>query len=82
MNYKKIETVKDLKEFIENLPDNTRILSYKHGMEQIGYFHPTCALENFIEETRHTFDSFDYTEYDYTCFCRAKDGNLCLTIDV
>lgn len=80
----KIKTVKDLKDFIKDLPDDTKILSYCQGMEKSGYFHPNCSLDNFTEETHHTYhtyDAFDYEKYDYTTFMPQKDGEECLTIN-
>lgn len=76
-----MKTVGELKEFIKNLPDDMPLVNYKKDMETSGYRNNVyCRVDNMVEETRETWDRFDYTSYSYQVMVDSKDGIPCLKI--
>lgn len=77
-------TVKELKEAIKDLPDDSPIISYKSDMEKSGY-QGISGVDSMlmVTEKRETYDAFDYTPYTYTVFSPSEDGSgtLCLVIN-
>ena len=76
-----MKTVGELKEFIKNLPDNMLLAHYRRDMETSGYRNNVyCSVDNMIEETKETWDRFDYTPYSYQVMVDSEDGIPCLKI--
>jgi hypothetical protein len=76
-----MKTVGELKRYIEGLPDDTLLVKFHSDMERYGYINGlTCNLETMEKEIKHTYDRFDYTEYDYEVYAPAENGQLCLRI--
>lgn len=75
-------TVGELREYIKDLPDDTRLVTYHQGMEQSGYMNKAFVhVENMKSCIKETWDAFDGTPYSYLALVSAKDGNIpCLTI--
>ena len=78
----KVYTVGTLKEIIQDLPDDMKIVKYTEGMEQQGYFEGTfAAVEKRIPVKKDTYDRFDYTRYSYQSYERSPDGFDVLVIE-
>ena len=79
-----MRTVKELKNFLNNLPDDTPIIHYSNDMEKRGYL-PDAHIDvkNMKVVKRDTYDAFDYTPYSYEAYEITDDkeqGQLCLVI--
>lgn len=69
-----MKTVKELKDFIKDLPDDMLLAHYKDTMETSGYFVGlSCDVVNMKEETRYTWDRFDGTDYSYEVLLTSID---------
>jgi hypothetical protein len=78
----KVYTVGTLKEIIQDLPDDMKIVKYTEGMEQRGYLEGAFArVEQRIPVKHDTYDRFDYTEYSYQSYERSPDGFDVLVIE-
>ena len=76
-----MKTVGELKEAIKDLPDDMKLIMYKSNMETSGYQNSVYAsVDNMVTETKHTWDRFDGTHYDYEVYTSDKDGEKCLKI--
>lgn len=76
-----MKTVGELKEVIKDLPDDMKLVMYKSNMETSGYQNAIYAsVEAMASETKHTWDRFDGTNYDYEVYTDSKDGEKCLKI--
>ena len=70
-------TVKELKELLANVDDSLEVMGYQSGMEQSGIMPVSKAAMGTVQGemvTRHTWDRFDGTDYDYTVFEEKKGG--------
>ena len=77
-----MKTVGELKEFIKDLPDDMKIVSYQSDLlERYGYFNNlSCNVANMKKTLRHTWDRFDYTAYSYNVYVKQKEkskGTVC-----
>lgn len=71
----KITTVKELREFIKDLPDDMPIAAYESNMERSGYFNRVCLNIVKMKETINWGrDAFDGTEYSYKILYGDKNG--------
>ena len=76
-----MKTVGELKDFIKNLPDDMPLVKYESDMEASGYRNDVyCSVDNMKEETKETWDRFDYTSYSYQVMVDSDDGIPCLKI--
>lgn len=82
---KNIKTVRELKEFIKDLPDDTLLVNYQCDLEKCGYFNTASFdIVKMKKETKQTWDRFDGCDYTYEVFARAndsEDGVICLKVD-
>ena len=77
-----MKTVRELKEFIKNLPDDMPLVNYQSNMERSGYQNNVfCSVVNMKKETRETWDRFDGISYTYEAMVNSADGIPCLKID-
>lgn len=75
------KTVGDLKQYIENLPDDIPLVVYKSNMERSGYMQQMHVnLMSMKRTTETAVDAFDRTEYSYECFIRHPEGEPTLVI--
>ena len=66
-----MKTVKELKEFLNDLPDNMPIVHYENGMEKRGYLSGVyISTKNMQIVKKDTYDAFDYTPYSYKAYKR------------
>lgn len=75
MAYKHLNNIKDLKEFLNNFPDETPLFHYHHDMERSGYETGLCLpneLTTLYEDKQLCCDAFDGTEYTYHCYSKIK----------
>lgn len=77
--YKTIKTVGELREILQNLPNDMLLLSYQSDMEKSGYVNRVFidALNMAIKEKK-TYDAFDYTPYSYKVYEPSAQGEECI----
>lgn len=77
--YKTIKTVGELREILQNLPNDMPLLSYQSDMEKSGYVNKVYidALNMAIKEKK-TYDAFDYTPYSYEVYAPSAQGEECI----
>lgn len=77
--YKTIKTVGELREILQNLPNDMPLLSYQSDMEKSGYVNRVYidALNMAIKEKK-TYDTFDYTPYSYKVYVPSAQGEECI----
>ena len=80
-NTKKIRTIKELRDYIKDLPDDMPILHYEDGMEKHGFMDNACfGIDNMVTERVGTYDAFDGCHYTYERFTESDAGKPCLKI--
>ena len=71
----KITTVKELKEFIKDLPDDMPLASYENNIERSGYFNKVlCEIAKMKKTINHDYDVFDGTYYNYEVLYKDENG--------
>ena len=71
----KITTVKELREFIKDLPDDMPIAGYESNIERSGYFNRAYLNIVKMKETINWgVDAFDGTKYSYKILYQDKNG--------
>ena len=72
---KVIKTVGDLKSLLQNLSDDTLLLSYQSDMEKSGYVNRVFVdVLNMSIKEKKTYDAFDHTPYNYKVYERDSTG--------
>ena len=77
-----MKTVKELRDYLANLPDDMIIVHFIEDMERSGYMpniYPRVANMSPIKE--QTYDSFDGTAYDYTHYIYDEEGTPVLALN-
>ena len=70
-----MKTVKELKEFLKDLPDDTPIVQFTSNMERDGYLLGASARVATMTKTKKsTWDRFDGTPYSYEIFVPSDKG--------
>lgn len=77
-----IYTIKDLKDFIKDLPNDMEIVGYRENMETHGY-QAGCYIKTqpMRKVEAQTYDRFDYTPYSYEVYVYNADGKQVLTLE-
>lgn len=77
-----IDTVGMLKKYIEDLDDNTPLISKSNNFELNGEIIEGADFmkENFRVENKEFFDAFDYETYHKDVYVYDPNGKLCLKI--
>ena len=76
---KKITTVKELREFIKDLPDDMPIAAYESNIEKSGYFNRTYLNIVKMKETINWGVDASGTKYSYKILYQDKNGKEYLT---
>lgn len=69
--------VKDLIEKLKQFDENMEIVAYESDMERSG-IQPVNVYPRLVKlkkVTKSTWDRFDGTDYTYTTYVQAKDGD-------
>lgn len=77
-----MKTVKELRDYLANLPDDMIIVHFIEDMERSGYVpnvYPRVA--NMSPTKEQTYDLFDGTAYDYTHYIYDKKGTPVLALN-
>lgn len=77
-----MKTVKELRDYLANLPDDMIIVHFIEDMERSGYvpnIYPHVA--NMSPIKKQTYDSFDGTAYDYTHYIYDEKGTSVLALN-
>lgn len=70
-----ITNVKALKNFLDGLPDDMKIVVYRQDMERYGYMeNMSVNIRQMSPVEKETWDRFDGINYTYTAYENDKAG--------
>lgn len=70
-----ITNVKTLKNFLDGLPDDMKIVVYRQDMERHGYMeNMSVNIRQMSPVEKETWDRFDGINYTYTAYENDKTG--------
>ena len=68
-------TVKEMKDFLKDLPDDMKLVCYRSDMEKNGYMENVSArIRKMAPVEKHTWDRFDGGNYTYTAYEPNESG--------
>ena len=68
-------TVKEMKDFLKDLPDDMKLVCYRSDMERNGYMeNVSVMIRKMASVEKHTWDRFDGGDYTYTAYENSSDG--------
>ncbi len=70
-----VTNVKALKNFLDGLPDDMKIVVYRHDMEKSGYMeNMSVNIRQMVPVEKDTWDRFDGINYAYIAYENDKSG--------
>lgn len=70
-----VTNVRAMKNFLDGLPDDMKIVVYRHDMERSGYMENLSVnIRQMAPVEKNTWDRFDGTDYTYTAYENDKSG--------